>query len=96
MPEAHYPQPVHVPLLIGETFGRVEVPLAGLPQGIAAYTVPRKGPGGDRVPVDRKRRTRVREADLVSESPVEAFLPPAGLSSAELAWVLKTRSESVV
>ena len=92
MPEEQAPQTVHVPLLIGEELGRVEVPLAGLPHGIAAYTVPRKGPDGDRVPVDRKGRVRVREADLVSGRPVEAFCPPAGLSTAELAWVLRTGS----
>jgi hypothetical protein len=92
MPEEQAPQAVHVPLLIGEELGRVEVPLAGLPQDIAAYTVPRKGPDGSRVPVDRKGRVRVREADLVSGRPVEAFRPPAGLSTAELAWVLQTGS----
>jgi hypothetical protein len=92
MPEEQAPQAVHVPLLIGEELGRVEVPLAGLPQDIAAYTVPRKGPDGSRVPVDRKGRIRVREADLVSGLPVEAFRPPAGLSTAELAWVLQTGS----
>jgi Uncharacterized protein conserved in bacteria C-term(DUF2220) len=92
MSEGHSPEAVHVPLLVGETSGRVEVPLAGLPEGIGAFTIPRKGPDGDRVPRDRRGRTRVREADLVSEGPVEAFLPPAGLSTAELAWVLETGS----
>jgi hypothetical protein len=92
MPDDRSPQAIHVPLLVGEAFGRVEVPLAGLPQGIAALTVPRKSPDGNRVPVDRKGRVRVREADLVAEQPAETFLPPAGLTTAELAWALRTGS----
>ena len=91
MPDDHSPQTIHVPLLIGEAFGRVEIPLAGLPDGVAAFTIPRKDPRGEvRVPVDRKGRIRVKEADLVTTRPVEAFVPPARLSTTELGWILET------
>jgi hypothetical protein len=91
MPDKRSPQIVHVPLLIGEAFGRVEIPLAGLPDGVAAFTIPRKDPDGEvRVPVDRKGRIRVKEADLVTTRPVEAFVPPTGLSTTELGWILET------
>ena len=78
-------------MLIGEAFGRVEVPLADLPDGVAAYTIPRKGEDGSpRIPVDHKRRLNPTEADLIATRPGEAFTPPAGLSTAELGWILET------
>lgn len=92
MSDDRSPGAVHVPLLIGEAFGRVEVPLPALPDGVVALTVPRAGPEGDRVPLDRKGRIRVAEVDLVAGASVEAFLPPATLTSRELAWVLETGS----
>jgi hypothetical protein len=91
MPENHRPQSVHLPLLIGEAFGRILVPLAGLPDGVAGFTVPRKGEDGqNRVPLDRKSRVWPKEADLLGTQPVEAFLPPPELSPAQLGWILET------
>jgi hypothetical protein len=93
MPDNQPPQTVHVPLLIGEAFGRVEIPLAGLPDGVAAFTIPKKDLDGDvRVPVDRKGRIHPKEADLIATQPMEAFAPPTGLSTAHLRWILETGS----
>jgi hypothetical protein len=91
MPEDRRPQSVHLPLLIGEAFGRIPVPLSGMPDGIAGFTIPRKGEDGENhVPLDRKGRVWPKEADLLGTQPVEAFLPPPELSTAELGWVLET------
>lgn len=93
MPEAPSPRAVRLPLLVGEAIDRIEVPLSGLPTGVTAFTVPRKGPDGqDCIVMDRKRRVRVKEADLVATQAVEAFVPPSGLSTAELGWILETGS----
>jgi hypothetical protein len=86
------PDGLHIPLLIGEKYGRVEVPLPGLPDGVTAVTVPRKGRDGDRVPRDRKGRVRVTEVDLVARGQVEAYYPPSTLSQRELIWVFETGS----
>jgi hypothetical protein len=94
-PTEHAPQVVHLSLLVGEAYGRLPVPLAGLPAngGIGAFSVPRKRPDGTVVvPVDRKERFRPREADLIGTQPVEAFAPPADVTTAELRWILETGS----
>ena len=86
------PRAVPVPLLIGEAAGRLRIPLAGLPDGVIAVTVPRKDPEGEvRVPVDHKGRPGWREADLVAEQATRAFTPPAELNPGELAWFLGTK-----
>lgn len=91
MPDGHRPQNVRLPLLIGEAFGRVPVPLAGLPEGVAAFTIPRKGEDGENhVPRDRRGRVWPKEADLLGTQPVEAFHPPPELRPAELGWILET------
>lgn len=93
MPDERSPQAVHLPLLIGEAFGRVPIPLTGLPDGVTAYTVPRKGADGQaRVPIDRKKRMNPAEADLIGTRPTEAFAPPAELGASELRWILQTES----
>lgn len=93
MAEGRRPQSVHLPLLIGEVFGRIPIPLAGLPDGIAGFTIPRKGEDGEsRVPLDRRGRVWAKEADLLGTQPVEAFLPPPELSPAKLGWILETGS----
>jgi len=92
MADDRSPRAVPVPLLLGEAAGRARIPLAGLPDGVIAVTVPRKDPeGAVSVPVDRKGRPSWREADLVSEQPEEAFTPPAELNTRELAWFLETK-----
>src|ERR1700737_1730574 len=86
------PRAVPVPLLRGEAAGRIRIPLAGLPDGVIAVTVPRTDPeGAVRVPVDRKGRPGWREADLVAEQPAQAFTPPAELNPRELPWFLETK-----
>lgn len=89
----HAPPMVHLSLLVGEAYGRLPVPLAGLPEdsGIGAFSVPRKRPDGTVVvPVDRKERFRPREADLIGTRPVEAFAPPLDVTIPELRWILET------
>jgi hypothetical protein len=44
MADDQSPQAVRVPLLLGEAAGRVRIPLAGLPRGVTAVTVPRHRP----------------------------------------------------
>ena len=91
----HAPQVVRLSLLVGEAYGRLPVPLAGLPEdsGIGAFSVPRKRPDGMVVvAVDRKDRFRPREADLIGTRPVEAFVPPPDVTTAELRWILETGS----
>lgn len=83
---------VNVPVLVGEAYGRVEVPLPGLPEGVTAVTVPRTGPNGDRVPRDRKGRVRVTEVDLVTPGSVDAYRPPSTLTNKDLIWILDTGS----
>lgn len=84
------------PLLIGEAYGRREVPLTGLPAGVVAVTVPRTSKDGDevllRVPLDRKRRVKPTIVDLIASDPVQAYDPPPGMSSGELIKVLSTRT----
>jgi Uncharacterized protein conserved in bacteria C-term(DUF2220) len=92
MPDSRSPEVLHVPLLIGEAYGRVKVRLPGLPAGVIAVTVPRTSPGGDRIPRDRKGRVRVTMVDLVAQGSVEAYSPPSTLSRQELIWVLETGS----
>jgi hypothetical protein len=92
MADDRSPRAVPVPLLLGEAAGRVRIPLAGLPDGVIAVTVPRKDPeGAARIPVDRKGRPGWREADLVAEQPTQAFMPPAELNPRELAWFFETK-----
>lgn len=92
MADDRSPRAVPVPLLLGEAVGRVRIPLAGLPDGVIAVTVPRKDPEGTaRVPVDRKGRPGWGEADLVAEQPTQAFTPPAELNPSDLAWFLGTK-----
>jgi hypothetical protein len=92
MSDSRSPEALGIPLLIGEAYGRVEVPLPGLPDGVTAVTVPRTGRDGDRVPRDRKGRVKVTEVDLVAQGPVEAYRPPLALTRRELIWVLETGS----
>ena len=82
-----------MPLAVGEAYGRVRIPLAGLPDGVAAYTVPvTDTEGAARVPVDRKKRLHPKEADLITERPVRPYGPPAGIDEGELRWILETGS----
>ena len=92
MADSRCPEASHVPLLIGEAYGRVKVWLPGLPADVIAVTVPRSCPDGDRIPRDRKGRVRVTMVDLVAQGPVEAYNPPSTLSRQELIWVLETGS----
>ena len=92
MPDSRSPEALHVPLLIGEAYGRVKVRLPDLPAGVIAVTVPRTGPDGDRIPRDRKGRVRVTMVDLVAQGSVEAYHPPSTFSPRELIWVLETGS----
>jgi hypothetical protein len=92
MSDSRSPEVLHVPVLIGEAYGRVKVRLPGLPAGVIAVTVPRAGPDGDRIPRDRKGRVRVTMVDLVAQGSVEAYHPPSTFSSRELIWILETGS----
>jgi hypothetical protein len=93
MPDAPRP-PGRPPLLIGEAHGRREVWLRALPAGVVAVTVPRTSRDGSdvraRVPVDRRKRVKPDRVDLVAAEPVEAFDPPAELSTRDLIRVLTT------
>jgi Protein of unknown function C-terminus (DUF2399) len=72
--------------------GRVPLPILGLPAGVRAVTVPRRGPAGPAVPVDRRRRVAARQIDLVSDLPAPPTRPPAQLTDADINWVLATAS----
>ncbi|WP_239082222.1 Wadjet anti-phage system protein JetD domain-containing protein [Actinoplanes teichomyceticus] len=82
-----------MPLLITEAAGRRVVPLKGLPSGVVALTVPRKGPEGPRVPRDRRGRVAPRQVDLVTEDAVPPFQPPIGFPSGDLIWLLRIEGQ---
>jgi hypothetical protein len=82
-----------VPLLMTEAAGRREVPLKGLPSGVVALTVPRKGPEGLRVPRDRRGRVAPRQVDLATPDSVPPFRPPVGFPARDLVWVLRTEGQ---
>ena len=84
--------PLHGVVLISEAEGRIPVPLADLPEGVLAVSVPRSGREGPRTPRDRKKRLKIDRVDLIAASPVRAYEPPEVLTSADLAWVLGARS----
>jgi hypothetical protein len=44
MPDSDFLEGYGMPLAVGEAYGRVRIPLAGLPDGVAAYTVPSRIP----------------------------------------------------
>jgi hypothetical protein len=93
MPDSDFLEGYGMPLAVGEAYGRVRIPLAGLPDGVAAYTVPvTDTEGAARVPVDRKKRLHPKEADLITERPVRPYGPPAGIDEGELRWILETGS----
>lgn len=70
--------------------GQVPLPIVGLPAGVRAVTVPRRGSTGPTVPVDRRRRVTARQIDLISD--LLAPLPSARLADADINWVLATAS----
>jgi Protein of unknown function C-terminus (DUF2399) len=73
--------------------GRQRVPLLDLPNGLVAVTIPRSGPTGRRVPVDRRGRLAARRVDLIAEPPPPAHArTPAGLSDADARWMLAAGS----
>ena len=91
VPDSDFPEGRHLPLAVGEAYGRVRIHLAGLPDGAAAYTVPVMDvEGAARVPVDRKKRLHPKEADLITERPVQPYDPPAGIDEGDLRWILET------
>jgi Protein of unknown function C-terminus (DUF2399) len=73
--------------------GRHRVPLLDLPDGVAAVTIPRTGPTGPRVPLDRRGRLAARRVDLIADPlpPADADTP-AGLSDGDVRWVLAAGS----
>lgn len=89
-----------VEFLFGESAGRIEVPLPGLPSGVKAYTVPKPGPDDDlefaddidRVPRDRRGRVKPRQVDLLPAARAVPFSLPSALSKRDLKWVLRTKS----
>ena len=73
--------------------GRHRVPLLDLPHGVAAVTIPRTGPTGPRVPVDRRGRLAPRRVDLIADpSPSTNAHAPTGLSDADVRWMLAAGS----
>ena len=72
--------------------GQVQLPIVGLPSGVRAVTVPRRGPDGPTVPVDRRRRVAARQIDLVSDLSAPLTPPSAQLTNADINWVLATAS----
>jgi hypothetical protein len=93
MPDSDFLEGYGMPLAVGEAYGRVRIPLAGLPDGVAAYTVPvTDTEGAARVPVDRKKRLHPKGTDLITERPVRPYGPPAGIDEGELRWILETGS----
>ena len=85
-----------LPALVGETAGRVRVPLPGLPPGLHAYTVPKPlsqtAPGGDRVPRDGKGRVKPTQVDLLPANPVDDLVLPDVLGDRDMLWILGTGS----
>lgn len=72
--------------------GQVQLPIVGLPAGVRAVTVPRRGPDGPIVPVDRRRRVTAGQIDLVSDLPAPLTRALAQLTNADINWVLATAS----
>ncbi|HEY2265350.1 MAG TPA: hypothetical protein VGI96_22185 [Streptosporangiaceae bacterium] len=77
-------------LLLGESEGRVRVPVGGLPRGVLAVSVPTRRDGEARLPRDRHRRLRINEVDLIADGPTDAFAPPEGLPARDLIFALET------
>ncbi|MEK2495153.1 Wadjet anti-phage system protein JetD domain-containing protein [Kitasatospora purpeofusca] len=75
-------------LLFGEAYGRVTVAVEGVPPGLRAVTIPVRRDGQEHLPRNRRGRLRVHEVDLVPTAPVPLFDPPAGMTDADLLWVL--------
>jgi hypothetical protein len=75
-----------------EADARLPVPIEGLPEGIHALSVPRPGPAGPRVPLDRRRRFAPREVDLVAQAPPGEVQPPNGIDDRDVCWILAARS----
>jgi hypothetical protein len=78
-----------VQLLLGESEGRVRVPVGGLPRGVLAVSVPTRRDGEARLPRDRHRQLRIDEVDLIADGPTDAFAPPEGLSARDLIFALE-------
>jgi hypothetical protein len=90
MPDSDFLEGYGMPLAVGEAYGRVRIPLAGLPDGVAAYTVPvTDAEGAARVPVDRKKRLHPKEADLITERPVRRMGLQRGSTRANCAGFWK-------
>ncbi|WP_197043475.1 Wadjet anti-phage system protein JetD domain-containing protein [Saccharothrix sp. NRRL B-16314] len=69
------------------------VPLPELPEGVAAYSVPRAKPtqvNGDTMRRDRKRRPNVTMADLLPEKQPQDFALPTAVERRDLVWFLQT------
>ena len=75
-------------LFFGESTGRVRAPVGGLPAGVMAVTIPVRRDGEARAPRDRRRRLRIRDVELISSEPVQAFDPPPDMARRELIFVL--------
>jgi hypothetical protein len=76
----------------GDTNARLPVPIEGLPGGIHALSVPRPGPAGPRVPLDRRRRFAPHQVDLVVQALPAEVRPPEGIDDRDLRWVLAVPS----
>lgn len=75
-----------------DTGARLPVPVEGLPEGVRALSVPRPGPAGPRVPLDRRRRFAPHQVDLVARAPPAEVRPPNGINDQDVRWVLAARS----
>jgi hypothetical protein len=76
-------------LLFGESTGRVRAPVGDLPAGVSAMTIPVRRDGEARTPRDRAHRLKIRDVELISSEPVQAFDPPADMTRRELIFVLE-------
>lgn len=78
----------HVALLLGEQGGRVRAPVAGIPHGVLAVSVPVRRDGAAKVPRDRQRNLKIECVDLIADRATEAFEPPQGWSVRDLVFAL--------
>ena len=76
-------------LLVGDSEGRVRVPVGGLPDGVVAVTVPVRRDRTARVPRDRHGLLRVDDVDLIAADPTSAYSPPPDLNTQDLIFALE-------
>ncbi|MEY9863516.1 hypothetical protein ABH935_009169 [Catenulispora sp. GAS73] len=76
-------------LLVGDSEGRVRIPVGGLPDGVIAVTVPVRRDRESHAPRDRRGRLRVADVDLIAEEPSSAYSPSADLSTRDLIFALE-------